>query len=147
MTPPSEGVRSALVGVACIALLAVAVWSIRREPARPSVASASLEELDTLRRYSRPVEAPPQVDDYEAFLPAEASSEPVPREGIREAPLPRLSAILISGAQPLAIIDDRTVRGGERLEHGWEVVSIGSDHVVLRDSFGTLRTVRLGSQP
>ena len=42
-----------------------------------------------------------------------------------------LSAILIAGERRIAIVNDRMVRSGDRLEEGVRVETIESDHVVI----------------
>lgn len=128
-------------------LLATTGWAMQRAPEPPPSQWPAPEEIDSLSRYLAASEAAPSIDDYAVFLPAEAAprvwippvtvSEP---ERLTEL---RLSAILIAGNRPLAIINDRHVRPGETLDGGAVVVSITRDRVVVRERSGTIRTLRL----
>lgn len=141
--------RSIVVGLVCTALVALAVVAVRRPPA-PPLAERPVpagEEIDSLSRYLGPVAPAPAVDDYDAYLPA---ALPPPRPLRREEPAGdtfeperwRLSAIMISGERPLAIINDRQVRTGEQLD-GALVLTIERDRVVLRRRDGSRHTLRL----
>lgn len=141
--------RSAAVGGLCLAVLALGGWAAGRDapPARPGP-WPSAAELDTLARYLDPAAPAPALDDYAAFLPA--APRPLPRparvgEPVAEAPPMswRLTAVLIAGDRPVAILNDQHVRPGDALEGGARVVSIARDHVVVREPNGARRTVWL----
>lgn len=72
-------------------------------------------------------------------LPSRRSSAP-----LSEPPQPRrLSAILVIGSEPIAILDDQQVRAGSVLPGGTEVVGIDRSGVTLREPDGRQRTLRL----
>ena len=137
--------RTIAVIAAGAALLATTGWAMRRAPEPPPSQWPAPEEIDSLSRYLVPGEPAPRMDDYTVFLPAEAA----PRVWLAPTSEPetltdlRLSAILIAGDRPLAIINDRHVRPGQTLENGVVVVSIARDRVVVRERSGTVRTLRL----
>lgn len=137
--------RTIAVIAAGAALLATTGWAMRRAPEPPPSPWPAPEEIDSLSRYLAASEPAPRIDDYAVFLPAEAA----PRVWLAPASEPetlselRLSAILIAGNRPLAIINDRHVRPGETLDGGAVVVSITRDRVVVRERSGTIRTLRL----
>lgn len=139
----------AVIGISTFCI-ATTVWAIGRDPAPPPSRWPSPEEIDSLSRYLAAGEAAPRLDDYAVFLPAEAAREvwlPVAESHQESYPEPqanlRVTAILIAGGRPLAIINDRHVRPGESIDGGAVVVSIARDHVVVRERSGTLRTLRL----
>ena len=70
------------------------------------------------------------------FLPPATAEPPQPR---------RLSAILVIGGEPIAIIDDQQVRRGSVLPGGTQVVDIDRAGVVLREPDGRQRTLRLSA--
>ena len=140
------GGRTIVVIAGCIALLATTVWAAGRDPEPPPSHWPAPEELDSLSRYLVAGEAAPRLDDYAVFLPAAdapvrwnppAATEPEPMADLR------LTAILITGGRPLAIVNDRHVRPGQAVDGGAVVVSIARDHVVVRERNGMLRTLRL----
>jgi hypothetical protein len=58
-------------------------------------------------------------------------------EGDEFGGLPRLSAIsFYRGAKSFAIINNKVVQAGEKVD-GWQVVSIASEHVFVKNRFGT----------
>lgn len=119
---------------------------IRSAP-RPRPAWPDPSELDSLRRYLTPVGPAPSPDDYAAFIPAlpgPAPRRPRTLDPVRDV---RVSAILIAGDRRTAIIDDRSVRVGDRLGDGAVVLSIGRDHLVLRERNGSTRTLRVSPGP
>lgn len=136
-------------GVAAV-LLAVAAWWTLRPTETPVIAGwPTPEELDSLVPYLAPVAAAPRIDDYGAFLPAATAPAPAaPRPAPLGAPAPewRLSAVLITGDRPIAIIDDAPVGLGARLPDGSVVVAIEREQVVLRAPDGTRRTLRLSPE-
>lgn len=136
--------RTVAVVAVSAALLGTTVWAMGRSPELPPSTWPAPEEIDSLSRYLAASEPAPRIDDYAAYLPAERAPQ-VWRPAPVQAPPSdlRLSAILIAGGRELAIINDRHVRPGERLNGGAVVVSIARDHVVVRERDGTLRTLRL----
>jgi hypothetical protein len=140
-----------------LALVGTALWYGIRPTSVPSAfVGPSFEELDSLSRYLAPLSrylAPvgpaPDVEDYEMFVPAgELVPTPLPGPAVTEAAPPatlphRLTAILVVGDQPTAIIDDRQVWTGSVLPGGTEVVAIDRSQVVLRGPDGSRRTLRL----
>lgn len=121
---------------------------MNRAPEPPPSQWPAPEEIDSLSRYLVASEPAPRIDDYAVFLPAEAAPRVwLPPIGSISEPEQladlRLSAILIAGNRPLAIINDRHVRPGETVDGGGVVVSIARDRVVVRERSGTIRTLRL----
>lgn len=55
----------------------------------------------------------------------------------------RLSAIMIAGERRVAILNDRLVRPGDRLEDGTRVTAVEPDHIVLITSGGERRRLDL----
>lgn len=141
--------RTLVVGGVCMALLGVTVWGrLPRSTRSPAASLPPLEELDSLAAYQEPVEPAPTLDEYAAFIPARipAQSRPFPDiETAPPAPEPelRVTAILVVGARPVAIINDEAVGLGGRLPGGGSVVAIERDHVIVRAPDGTRRTLRL----
>lgn len=123
-----------------LVLLAAREVSLHAAPLEPW---PEVAELDSLTRYLAPVEPAPRPDDYGAFIPARpAPASPRPRAREPATTL-RLSAILIAGDRRVAIINDRDVRQGDRVGPDAVVLSIGRDHVVIRERDGSPRTLRL----
>jgi hypothetical protein len=130
-----------------VLFLATAYWAARRDREPPPSRWPTLAELDSLDRYLAPGPPAPPLDDYAAYLPA-AIPRPTRRSSVsqaRPALESRLSAIIISGDRRLAIIGDRSLRSGERLENGAVIVRIAPDHVVIRERDGSLRMLRLAT--
>jgi hypothetical protein len=142
--------RGALVAVAAVALLTAALVQLSRTRADTASGPGFLAaaELDSLASYTGPMPPAVAFDEYDAYLPAALPPPPPPRPSAAEPIDPvdparwRLSAILITGGRPLAIINDRQVRAGERLD-GAEVLTIERDRVVLRHRDGSRHTLRL----
>lgn len=132
--------------VIALALVVTALWyALRPTEPPPAYAGPSRLELDSLARYLGPVPPAPPLDDYDMFVPA---GEPLPApRAAPPAPVVRttyrLSAILVVGDRPMAIIDDQQVRTGSTLPGGTQVVEIDRSQVVLRDPDGFRRTLRL----
>lgn len=135
------------VGVV-IALLGTAIWySVRPRSVPVAFAGPTAEDLDTLSRYLQPLPPAPEVESYDMFIPATESLPPrfVP-PATAEPPQPRrLSAILVIGSEPIAIIDDQQVRQGSILPGGTQVVDIDRTGVTLREPDGRQRTLRLSA--
>ena len=136
--------------VIVLALVATAVWFGVRPTAAPvAFVGPSPEELDSLSKYLQPVEAAPEIDNYDMFVPAgEAAIFPLPPSAAAEEAAPRsrrLTAILTVGDRPIAIIDDEQVTAGAVLPGGTEVVEIGRSEVTLREPNGSRRTLRISA--
>jgi hypothetical protein len=134
--------------VAAVTLVMLATWSVNREGLQAAQHWPSPEEVDSLSRYLGPVGAAPELDAYEAFVPAaDAPDEPYAPVSQPLAPPPtrRLSAIMIGGPRPVAIIDNRQVGPGDRLDGGGIVESITRDRVIVRERNGQLRTLSLSA--
>ena len=139
--------RDWAVAVLCLALVAVAARSFAsRTVAAPAERLPSAEELDSLSRYLAPGEPAPGLDSYAVFIPAgpELAAPAPPAPAPPQATL-ELSAILISGARPIAIINDEAVGAGTRLEDGSTVLEIQRDHVIVRRPDGTSRRLTLSA--
>lgn len=114
--------------------------------------------LDSLRPHLRRTETPPRQipslaydalsenDPFQADAPVApapepsfAPSEPQPREVIHL----RLSAILISGAERVAVVNNALVRVGSSLPGGGRVVGIERDHVQIVSREGGRTVLRL----
>lgn len=136
--------RAVSIGAGAALLLALSAWALARPIAElPPTQLPHPEELDSLSRYLSVAAPAPRLDDYGAFVPARRI-EPLPAplppvaEPVAEAPTPswQLSAILIAGGRPVAVIDDQAVAPGGRLPDGSVVLAIETDHVLLRSPGG-----------
>lgn len=135
----------------CATLIATIVWSFRSTDGVPQAQSLPTpEEMDSLSRYLTPVGPAPRLDDYGAFLPArrapvgQPDAAPIATAPEEEDPSTwQLSAILIAGTRPVAIINDQAVSAGARLTDGTVVLEIERDHVVIRAPNGTRRRLVL----
>jgi hypothetical protein len=138
-----------LAGVAAIGLVTASRSLVPEPPRRMGLPTAS--ELVELERYLTPVAVgevarvgtPPRVEiDGNPFRgPAPAPREEQPQEA---APLPwRVTAIMIAGDRRVAVVNDRLVRPGDRLEDGARVESVGRDYVVLITPDGQRRRLEL----
>ena len=142
--------RTALVLALCLALTCVAAWSLFTSEVEPAAAGTpDSEELDSLSRYLAPVGPAPRLDDYAVFLPARRPAryqppEPRPVEEPSTSSW-ELSAIMIAGSRPVAIIDDEAFAAGARLPDGAVVLQIERDHVVIRTPNGTRRRLVLSA--
>jgi hypothetical protein len=140
--------RSWLVGALCVVLLLVAIRALTsRETEVAGHGLPSAEELDSLSRYLARGEPAAGIDSYAVFIPATPAPVDAPPAA---APAPpavplELSAILISGARPVAIINDEAVSAGSRLQDGSTVLDIQRDHVVVRRPDGTSRRLTLSA--
>lgn len=141
-------------------LLAASALLVPEPPQR--MAAPAAEELAGLAPYLDPAEAevpgtrgvPESVvirgDPFTAAVVAGGWSQGGGRVGVGAggpAPAPRwrLSAVLIAGGRRTAIVNDRMVRPGERLD-GARVQSIESDHVVIIMPDGQRRRLDLERQ-
>jgi hypothetical protein len=111
--------------------------------------------LDSLGRYLRPIvltsaRGPGQA--AELFVRDDYYAQPAPRDrssGGASAPAgparPRwvVSAILLTDAQRMAVVNDSVVVVGSTLPGGARIVEIQSDRVVLQESGGARRVVSL----
>lgn len=142
--------RGTIVSIAAsLVLVALTAWAaVGRSAPRVGVGPTPAE-LDSLARYLEPVVPLEPLDDYAHHLPAEepAYAPPVAAAETGRAGDPdwRLNAILITSGSPVAIIDDRQVRPGERLADGTLVESISAGQVVVVAPSGERRTVRVGA--
>jgi hypothetical protein len=131
-----------------LALLGTALWyGVRPTGAPAAFVGPSAEELDSLSRYLQPVPPAPDVEEYDMFIPAMEAAPGAagpPPEPAGPAPR-RLTAILVVGSDPIAIIDDLQVRTGTVLPGGTQVVAIDRSGVVLREPNGSQRTLRLSA--
>jgi hypothetical protein len=111
--------------------------------------------LDSLGRYLRPIaltsaRGPGQAaelfvrDDYYA-LPAQRERSPGEASVPAGAARPRwvVSAILLTDAQRMAVVNDSVVVVGSTLPGGGRIVEIQSDRVVLQESGGVRRVISL----
>lgn len=143
--------RAAAFAAACVVLVAIAAWQLRARDAAPTETSLpSPEALDSLEPYLKPVAAAPRLDDYTAFVPAAAPPTPVGAPlSPPAAPAPRVdwrvSAILVAGGRPTAILNDESVGVGARLADGTRVEAILQDRVIIRAPDGTRRTLWLSA--
>lgn len=136
-------------GVSAV-LVALVIWlRVGALPAAPHGAvRPDVNTLERLAEYLRPVDDNVPVRGERGWL------GPVQDPFVlrRAAPEPgrvamsasrRLSAILISPARRVAIIDDRLVEPGARLSGGTRVAEIERDRVVLREPDGTRQVLRI----
>jgi len=142
--------RGALVGAICLVFAGIAAWAFTTRDAEPYAArTPTAEELDSLGRYLAPVAPAARLDDYAVFLPARRPARFVPAEPApAEEPSTsswHLSAIMIAGARPVAIINDQPFAAGARLPDGAVVLEIEPDHVVIRAPNGARRRLELAA--
>ena len=145
----NAGARTALVVTLCLAFAGVAAWSLSsREVEQGAAGVPDAVELDSLSRYLAPVAPAPRLDDYAVFLPARRPARFAPEpEPAQEPPASswELSAIMIAGVRPVAIINDEAFVAGARLPDGAVVLQIERDHVVIRAPNGTRRRLVLSA--
>jgi hypothetical protein len=142
-------------GAVGMVLVAAWIWVLgQQRPAPEAAAWPTAETLDSLSRYLVPVAAAPPIDEYAVYLPAASISRAEAPAMVAEAPVLeaaawRVSAILITDRRRLAIINDRPVRVGDRLENGARVAAIERDHVIIKGSRGTRYTLHptVGEEP
>ena len=143
----SSRVRWAALGLVSIVLVSFAARSLRaRAPEEVAMELPSAVEMDSLSRYLAPSAPAPRLDDYAVFLPAPAPARVAPSQPALADPDPsawQLSAILIAGPRPVAIINDQAVAAGAELADGSRVLSIERDHVVIRAPNGARRRLSL----
>jgi hypothetical protein len=139
-----------VLAVLAVAGLVIASRSlVPAPPRRTGIPAAS--ELVELERYLTPVTgdprasvgAPPRVTiDGDPFL----GPAPAPRWDRTPSAEPaqwRVTAIMIAGDRRIAVVNDRLVRPGDRLEDGARVESVERDHVVLITPGGERRRLEL----
>ncbi len=135
------GVSGLLLGLVLLGLGAL--------PAPPSRAvRPDADSLERLAGYLEPAVGPGPVRGevsgpggvVDPFVARQAAPEPA-RPGMERGR--RLSAILISPARRVAIIDDRLVEPGDRLSGGTRVAEIQRDRVVLMEPDGTRQVLRM----
>lgn len=146
MATPS--VTDQFLGVLVVAMIGLGgFYLVRSKSAPDAFGGVALADLDSLSRYLEPVPPAPEIENYEMFLPAR-EFVPVTRPPIfSEPPQPRrLSAIMVIGQRPIAIIDDQQVSEGEMLPGGTIVVDITPVGVTLREPNGTQRTIQLPAE-
>ena len=138
-----------LAVVVAVGLVAAGAVLVPDPPGRMTVPTAS--ELTPLERYLTPaVDAGTGVVPLRVviegspFRASATASRPEPGRPVRE-PAPRwaLTAILIAGERRIAIVNDRMVRPGDRLEDGARVAEVERDHVVLITPGGERRRLEL----
>lgn len=121
-------------------------FGLRSESVAADAGGPQLAELDSLSRYLDPVAPAPDIESYDMYLPA-SGPDPIylpPIDAASEPPRPRrLSAIMLIGDRPLAIIDDQQVVAGSVLPGGTEVVRIEGTEVLLREQNGREHTLQL----
>jgi hypothetical protein len=137
--------RTGVVCVLCLGLIGFSINSLRlRSAALPADGLPKPAELDSLSRYLTPVPPAPPLDDYAAFLPARpALRAPDPVVEDTRPDEWQLSAILITGARPMAIINDQAVARGARLPDGAVVLEIDRTQVIIRAPNGARRRLVL----
>ena len=148
MADGRRAVPSVPFAAACIVLIAFTLRFMTAD-VTPTTAGAipTPEHLDSLARYLQPVQPAARLDDYGMYIPAD---EPPPYQaGVRDADPPRaapdwrVSAIIIAGDRPIAIIDDQTVSSGSTLPDGSVIEAIERDHVVIREPNGVRHRLSL----
>lgn len=148
MADVRRALPAVLFAALCIVLIAFTVRFLRAD-ATPTIGDAipTPEHLDSLGRYLLPVQSAAEPDDYGMFLPADEA--PPYEEGERDAqptrPTPtwRVTAVIIAGGRPIAIIDDQTVSPGSTLPDGSVVEAIEREHVDIREPNGVRHRLSL----
>jgi len=166
----SQGLREAawLLGAGAVAAAGLVLVGTFSEPDPPQrMALPTAGELVELERYLDPaavelagepgVSAPVFIDGdpfgvgagYDEWSVVGTAGEG-PSDGGGRPPVaaPRwtLSAVLIAGDRRSAIVNDRVVRPGDRLEDGTRVEVVGNDHVVIVTPDGMRRRLELERQ-
>lgn len=141
----------ALGGVAVVGMLAAWATLVPDPPAPMAVPTAA--ELAGLEPYLTPVAMdagqvtvpPPVAVDGDPFSrPLAVGPEPSPGQpGIETAARWAVTAILIAGDRRVAIVNDKLVRPGDRLEGGARIGAVERDHVVLITPDGERRRLEL----
>lgn len=136
-----------LAGFGAVCLVLVGWYALRSPVADLAARWPDPARLAMLSPYSGPAAATPAIDDYSMHLPAIEPVRPrVPRPSEEVVTGGwRVSAILISGNQPIAIIDDQQVRPGSRLADGTVVERIEPTQVIVRDVLGRSHTLRVAN--
>ncbi len=132
-------------------LLAMVAWlGVVRFPRDPAgVQAGNAERMAEQAAFLEPVaDTPPLGGGRSAGPVRDPFRAPLGEvtESVRPVPPPtgpRVSAILITGARRLAIVDDRVVRPGDELAGGVRVAEIQRDAVVLVARDGTRRVLRI----
>lgn len=148
-----EGWILALAGLAAVGLVGAGTALVPEPPRQMALPTAS--ELVELERYLTPVAIedvgrvgmPPRVDiDGNPFRGRTVPRTAAPEVGPRAAePQPRwtVTAIMIAGEERVAIVNDRLVRPGDRLDDGARIAAVERDHVVLITPGGERRRLEL----
>lgn len=147
-----EGWVLVLAGLAAAGLVMASTVLVPEPPRRMAMPTAG--ELAALERYLRPVAVdvgrvgvpPTVVIDGNPFRGPAVRRTAAPEAGPRAAPpAPRwtVTAIMVAGEQRVAIVNDRMVRPGDRLDDGARIAAVERDHVVLITPGGERRRLEL----
>ncbi|MFO7892106.1 MAG: hypothetical protein R6U63_00110 [Longimicrobiales bacterium] len=148
-----EGWILILAGLAAVGLVTASSVLLPEPPRRMTLPTAG--ELVALERYLTPVAVeaagqvgvpPTVVIDGNPFRGPQVQEVAAPAEGPRAAePAPRwtVTAIMVAGEQRVAIVNDRMVRPGDRLDDGARIAAVERDHVVLITPGGERRRLEL----
>lgn len=138
-----------LAGLMAMGLVTASRWLVPEPPRRMGLPTAS--ELVELEQYLTPVAvdatarvgAPPRViiagSPFRGPARPPQPSQPAGTEPARWT----VTAIMIAGDNRMAVVNDRLVRPGDRLEDGARVESVGRDYVVLITPGGERRRLEL----
>ena len=145
-----EGWLLVMAALVAIGLVAASTLWVPEPPRRMALPTAS--ELVELERYLTPVTTdetrvgvPPRVtvESSPFGTPVAAEAGPMPGPATEPAPRWTVTAIMIAGARRIAIVNDRMVRPGDRLEDGARIEAVERDHVVLITPSGQRRRLEL----
>jgi hypothetical protein len=147
----AEAWVAVVAGLVAIGLVLASTVLVPEPPRRMALPTAS--ELVELERYLTPtaVDADTRatvpervaVDGNPFRGPAPVAASRAPRPRAEAAPRWTVTAILVAGARRIAIVNDRMVRPGDRLEDGARIEAVERDHVVLITPGGERRRLAL----
>ncbi len=142
-----------IAGLAAVGLVLASSVLVPEPPRRMALPTAG--ELVELERYLTPTAVDADVraavpqrveidgNPFRGPEPVRAPAASGPRPAAEAAPRWTVTAILVAGERRIAIVNDRMVRAGDRLEDGARVEAVERDHVVLITPGGERRRLDL----
>jgi hypothetical protein len=88
---------------------------------------------------------PPPMTNVPALVAPPVVTNPPPTNApVAEEPWPKVQGILFDSANPMAIVDRKTVKIGDRIRDGMQVKAIARDSVTLQQTNGLLKEIKVG---